>query len=291
MTNTLPSRWTRFKANVVSYFKDILHLLRLDFYRALKDKSVLIISIISTAYALFYVFLGYIFKSLHITVFTARDAIVASTQLSSMPFLLIGIMLCIFIGKDLNYGTIRNKIIAGYSKKQIYVSTLLVVWIMTMLLLVLFQVVCFTLGTPLIGFPTGAPYSDIADFWIRLGLGYLLVTLAVSVIVFVEMVSRNMVTALLISTIVFVLGPLLMGTLIGPLIVLAWGSKSLAFEVFECFFLYDSFVISSGGSTTGLGFYTPVEGQLALKTLISSGISVIALNWLGVYGFHKVDLK
>ncbi len=298
MTNAKPMKTWTFFSGVAAYCKDLFKLLKLDLYRSLKDKSIIVISIIVAAYALFYVFLGSLLTITyevggvvyHEYIFTARDAVTASTQLSSMPFLIIIILICIFVGKDLSYGTIRNKIIAGYSKKQIYVSTLIWAWLITLLLLVVFQLMAFALGTPLITFPSGDPYPGIADFWLRLGLGYLLVFLAVTIVVFIELVSRNMVTALVVSIILFVLGPML-SFFVASFITLRWGATSLAFEVFECFFLYDSFLISSGGSMVGIGYFTAVDSQVALKTLISSGASIVLLNWLGIYLFHKLDLK
>jgi len=273
-----------------SYFKDIWNLMRLDFYRAIKDKSVIVVTAVVAGYSLLYVLLGYFFEAIDLSLFTARDTVILSTQLSSMPFLVVSILICIFIGKDLNYGTIRNKIIAGYSKKQIYVSTLLVALVMAFALLFLYQILSFLVGFSAFGFPTGSPYPPISDFWTRFGLGYLLVAVAVSIVVFIEMATRNMTSALIVSTIVFALGPAVSG-LIASLIYLTWGANSLAYEVFECFFLYDSFIISSGGSFTGNGFLEAVDSQLAIKTLISSGASVVLLNWLGVYIFHKLDLK
>ncbi len=291
MTNLTPSRWQKMTHSVSTYCRDILKLMRLDFYRAIKDRSVQVISIVVAGYALLYILLGYIMGDVFgAMIFTARDAAIASTQLSSMPFLIIAILICIFIGKDLNYGTIRNKIIAGYSKKQIYLSTFLTVWVMTLALLVVFQGIVLAVGSPLITFPTGFPYSGIADFWVRLGLGYLLVSLAVTILVFLEMVTRNMVVALVVGIVVFVLGPVL-AMFIAPLIQFLWGSNSFAFEAFECLFLYQSYVVSSGGSLEGIGYYTAVENQLAIKTLISSGVSIILINWLGIYLFHKLDLK
>mgnify|MGYP001766574228 FL=1 len=279
-----------FFGKIAEYFKDLCSLIRLDFYRAIKDKSVIVITAIVAGYSLMYVLLGLLFDALETSLFTTRDTVITATQLSSMPFIVISILICIFIGKDLNYGTIRNKIIAGYSKKQIYVSTLIVALSMAFVLLFLYQILSYLVGISSLGFPTGAPYPPISDFWTRLGLGYLLVAFAVSIVVFIEMTTRNMTAALVVSTIVFVLGPVI-SLLVSALIDTAWGSDSFAYEAFECFFLYDSYVISSGGFIFGNGFWTPVEDQLALKTLISSGASIVLLNWLGAYIFHKLDLK
>ncbi len=289
MNNTL--RRKSFLNGIVAYIKDISNLLRLDFYRAFKDKSVLVISCVVAGYALFYTILLYVMGHfIPEAALNARDQLASSTQFSSMPYIIIVVLVCIFIGKDLSYGTIRNKIIAGYSKKQIYLSTLIVAWLVTMALMILAQAVTFALGVPLLSFPTGAPYPGMGDFWIRMGLGYLLISLAISIVVFVEMVTRNMMVGLIVGTVGFLVTPVLFGY-IGSLLIELLGDKHWIFEVYECFFLYDSFVISSGGSFTGIGFYTPVDGQLALKTLISSVATLIALNWLGIYLFHKLDLK
>ena len=290
MNNVLQTPKKTMFGKIAAYFKDLWSLIRLDFYRAIKDKSVIVITAVVAGYSLLYVLLGYFFEALDTSLFTARDTVILSTQLSSMPFLVVSILICIFIGKDLNYGTIRNKIIAGYSKKQIYVSTLLVALVMAFALLFLYQILSFLVGVSALGFPTDSSYPPMSDFWIRIGLGYLLVALAVSIVVFIEMTTRNMTAALIVSTIAFVLGPIL-SMLVSSLIIVAWGQNSFAFEVFECFFLYDSYVISSGGSILGNGFQQALEGQLALKTLISSGASIVLLNWLGIFVFHKLDLK
>jgi ABC-2 type transport system permease protein len=294
MTNAVNTPWHRFFSHIRDDLKDLAHLLRLDFFRALKDKSNLIISAIVGGYALFFILLSYLITAAVNTpgfdLFTSRGLLSISMQISSMPFIIIVVMVCIFIGKDLTYGTIRNKIIAGYSKKQIYVATLLMSWLMAVILLLVFQAILFVVGAPILTFPVGGTNPPLSDFFIRLGMGYFLVTFAMSIVVFLVMVPRNMIVGLIISLVLFVTGPIF-SFYISSFLELQWGTHSLVFEIFECFYFYQAFTILSGGSLTGAGISTALDSQLVLKALISTGASIVLLNWLGVYLFHKLDLK
>ena len=53
--------------------------------------------------------------------FTSRSIIETSFQLGQFQVLLIGVLTSLFIATDISQGTIRNKLIAGYSKFEVYI--------------------------------------------------------------------------------------------------------------------------------------------------------------------------
>jgi len=270
-------------------------LLRLDLRRAIKDKSVIVIFAITAAFAIAQVLLGILMKitagPVTLYLVTARSIIQASFSFSSMPFLLIVILIAVFVGKDLNFGTIRNKIIAGYSKKQIYFAHLLISLIMATAAMLLYQAIVYVTGIGLITFPT----TNLNDFFIRLGLGYLVVWTAISITVFIEMMSKSMVTAIIVSVILFLFLPLISGGLSIYFTADAFvrGVTDVRSPILEYFYFYQAYAIPNGNVVAVI--LGEPDSQLSAafiwKTLGVNLVMLGGLNYLGMYLFPKTDLK
>lgn len=66
--------------------------------------------------------------------------------------ILLSIFCSLFIGTEYNDGTIRNKIVIGHSRIAIYLSNLLVSILAGLLMCFVNFLLCFIIGTPLLGF-------------------------------------------------------------------------------------------------------------------------------------------
>lgn len=112
------------------------NLLKNDLLRIIKDKTIIVVLIISVALAfsrpLFNALPGYIYNNLYPeNPINVRESAAAfslfldSFSITGIIGLLAPILISILISKDISFGTIRNKIILGYSRTKIFVSYLL----------------------------------------------------------------------------------------------------------------------------------------------------------------------
>lgn len=275
-------------------FASLKRLLLLDLRRALRDKSVIVIFGVVALLAFGYILLASLLSvtSGGVTVYmmTARDLIISSFTISSMPFLIIAVMVCIFIGKDLTYGTIRNKIIAGYSKRQIYLSNLIISLALTIAALLLYQLVIVAVGIPIIGFPK----ANLPDFFIHYGLGLLIIFVAISIIVFVEMMSKNAITGIIVGLLLFIFGTLISSVAYSYFYALSqqYSHTNAGLIIMEYVYFYQAYTISGGSLLeTILGTMGTLEAGFIWKTLATNLGLLALLNGLGLGLFPKTDLK
>jgi hypothetical protein len=103
----------------------MINLLRLDFRKLFHDKIFIIGSII---YLFVSVLMGYALSSVDgvISSNTTLTYIKSCFSLMNYGSVLIFIFMTVHTTKDFSQGTIRNKIVAGYSRAKIYFSSLVV---------------------------------------------------------------------------------------------------------------------------------------------------------------------
>ena len=68
---------------------------------------------------------------------------------------IITVFCALFIGDEFAYGTIRNKLTAGYTKREVYLAFLLVNFVATLLLALAYLLSVFLVGIPILGFFQG----------------------------------------------------------------------------------------------------------------------------------------
>lgn len=160
------------------------NLLKADFRRIRKDKMLMIMLIIAGAfavftpgmYALIQHFTGDLFEVLFPNNAYSKAHFFAAFTIGNDVGLVVPILLAIVLCKDFSYGTIRNKIISGKSRAQIFLSlfitcTAVMVAVMTIHALL-------TLGFSLIFFDYQATAFTISDFWYLLeSLVFILLTI------------------------------------------------------------------------------------------------------------------
>ena len=105
-------------------------LLKVDLKRILKDKLLLVVAIIGVVLALttpliykfIYLFLGADDTGLLGSLLSIKTMFYSSFSLSNNIGFIIPVFLLIIMSKDFSYGTIRNKIISGSSRTNVFLS-------------------------------------------------------------------------------------------------------------------------------------------------------------------------
>jgi len=290
-------------------------LLRLELRRLLKDKVVMAMLIILVVIAFFQALVagtsyyedpwtGTIYWTL-----TMRDLLSTSFQLSSTPFIIIGIVIAVFLAKDVNQGTIRNKLIAGYSKLEIYWSSVITATLLTFVSLLIFHGLTLGFGQIWgIPFPIDATVTnDLENFVIYMAIGYLIVFVATSIINFIAMMVKNMAGVIVLS-IVFMVFTLVFALLFESLLKfwLIYSRYDLYTEaqqaqdalnrlqgILDYFYIFQALKYSTSlfNPTDFTNFYSD-EGRAYLFKVLGTNFGLLALlNLGGAYWFSKTDLK
>ncbi len=171
----------------------MLNLLKNDLLRIIKDKTIIVIISIAVALAFSKPLINalpvYIFNSLNpenaVNVreeAAAFDLFLSSFSVTSAVGLLTPIFIIILIARDLNYGTIRNKIVLGYSRTKIYLSYFLTAFIA--MVVVMFGYAILTL---LFSFAFFNPFPKNVN--VGPYIGYLFLMMFVYLILYVFVVS------------------------------------------------------------------------------------------------------
>jgi hypothetical protein len=291
-------------------------LFALEFARFSKQTSAWVILSLILFLGAFNVFLAQVsvfegFEGDIIRSFTARSIIESSFQLSQFQVLLIGVLTSLFIAHDIAQGTIRNKLIAGYSKTEIYLVQMGMSILITILGLFLYHALPLAFSW-LITFPiTQDDQGTLANFFILMGFGYGLVILAVVFTTWISLKAKNTAGAIIFTILIFILGPTLM-TIIksiveGLVLVNIDQFENLeAFElaqqqingIFEWIYFYQIQRINGPVSIfdflfgdRGINFFNPDNQAFIWKTIVTTVASFVLFIGLGARGFAKSDLR
>ena len=291
-------------------------LFALEFARFSKQTSAWVILSLILFLGAFNVFLAQVtvfegFDGELIRNLTARSIIESSFQLSQFQVLLIGVLTSLFIASDIAQGTIRNKLIAGYSKTEIFLVQMGMSILITIFGLFLYHALPLAFSW-LITFPiTQDDKGTLANFLILMGFGYALVILAVVFTTWISLKAKNTAGAIIFTILIFVLGPTLI-TIIksiveGMVLVNIDQFENLeAFEqaqqqingIFEWIYFYQIQRINGPVSffdflfgDRGINFFHPDNQAFIWKTVATTVASFVLFIGLGARGFAKSDLR
>ena len=272
------------------------NLLKADFKRVLQDKLLLIMGIIAVAFAV-------VMPLLYAAIFSGagmKDDPLLSMYISGKVQFFdalsignnMGLIAPIFLGitlfKDFSYGTIRNKIIAGKSRRSIFLSmyiTCAVVFVAVMLFHAF-----ITLGISLIFFDYQATAFTLADFWYFLAsLGFeLLVLLWVASLLSWLCASAKNVGLVIVLFFAFSFGLSLIGGILQIVIPVleVYGSNE---NLIDVLYFIDRINIGSSAMYIGTGTAYTLEDVLYLT--LSPLVGILGFTWLGLRRFNKRDLK
>ena len=257
-------------------------LLKTDLRRILKDKLFLVVCILGVVFAVSTPLLNQLIivgldisEEMSVSFATAKSMFFSSFSLSGNFGLILPILLSIVLCKDFNQGTVRNKIISGKSRKDVFFSmffsgTIVICGVMlahAMLTLVIS--LCFF------------PYQP--EFW------YLLISLLFSILLYVFISALISFLCVLMKNvglaIVIYIAINFFFSIVGTIISLAAvfsETESTALEIAQKANLFTASHIGTGVT------YTLLE---VLCTLLPVFIGVALCLFFGNLIFKKKDLK
>ena len=290
-------------------------LFALEFSRLRRQTSTWVIGLIILALGGFNVLISSVFSFLdengtRFFIFTTRSILESSFQLGQIQILLIGVIASLFIASDISQGTIRNKIIAGHSKFEIYLVQMGMSIAITVIGLMLFHALP-TAFSWLITFPiTVDDGGSFANFLIHMSFGYFLVITGVLLTTWVALRTKTTASAIIFTLLIFVLGPSFSTIVLSIIQGIALANtdqfldaaefvkiQAQVVEIFEWVYFYQLNRLANVGSLfdfdgiTNLNFFNANTLPFILKTLISNAILLTLIIGLGGRRFAKSDLR
>lgn len=278
----------------------MLRLIKTDLKRILKDKLFLVTLILAGIFA---VITPVLYKIIAVTLGSideemtemlgmfvhTKDMFFSSFSLGNNFGLVLPIFIAIIICKDYSYGTIRNKIICGHSRTNIFLSIFISGAIVMCGVILVHALLSLGVGSLFFKYKDGA--FTAKDF------AYLLESVAFQLLVYVfisalicflcSMCKNAGVCIVLYIAIMF--ASILLGTILSvgvDMSAFGEGNKTLA-RVLE--FLLDSNVFTSNSSVIGrVDVYK--AGDVLKLILAPTGFAALFVG-LGILGFNKRDLK
>lgn len=246
-----------------------------------------------------------------IALLNARTILETSFQLGQFQLLLIGVLTSLFVARDINQGTIRNKILAGYTKFEIYVVAMVMSMVIALIGLVLFHALP-SIFSPIITFPiTPDDGGSLANFFIHMAFGYGLVLVGVLMTTALALRTKSVAGAIIFTLLIFALGPSLTliiksiveGVVLTNIDIFIDQASYLAArkqinDIFEFVYFYQLNRLNNLGSlldifdpTSRLNFFHPDNTGYIWKTMTTNLILVVGLFALGGRQFARSDLR
>lgn len=281
----------------------MLKLLHANFYRLRKNKvfiGIIIITIIASFVILFNTYQGNITNEKYNMQKMQIDR--TYTIYINVISFLIAVFVSIFVGSDYDNGTIRNKIIVGHSRKNIYLSNLIVSIIVGLVLEIIYLIIISIVGIPLIG----KIQMNILDFlYIILDMIFLIIVFS-SIFNFISMICSNVT----LSTVGSLLLILIMYVFCMSISGIAYSTKELKIQDFDengnlvTKYLEDEnypgdfkknlcktiINILPTGQAMELSEVNIDINEIKIYPLYSLGV-ILIINILGIYMFNKKELK
>ena len=272
------------------------NLLKADFKRVLKDRLFLVVCIIAGAFA-------FITPMLYVAIFSsfegemdemlsmlgmsvsAKSMFFAAFALTDNLGLVLPILLSVILCKDFSHGTVRNKIIAGYSRRDIFLSMLTVCF--TVLFGVLLAHAILTMLVSLIFFPFGE--GSFGYFLLSVLFELLVCLFVASLISFLCASTKStglavvfyVATTMIMSIVTAVLQ--IGGMILSPELGMSTGGGYKVVEFLQS--------INVFGFSSVIGAGTEYSAREVLSCILSPTVFAAALTALGTYNFGHKDLK
>ena len=271
-------------------------LIQADLKRVIKDKLLLVLAILAVVFALITpLTFALVFSVIDVSEEPMLAALVSAKGLFFQSFSMTNnmgfiapILLAIILYKDFSYGTVRNKIISGKSRSQIFLSTFIVCSLVLVCLIMLSAFI--TLGVSLIFFDyqEGAfAAADLGYFFASLGFELLVLLFMSALLSLLCTCSKNLGIAIVLY-LAFTFALTLVGSftqVIGAVAQTFVESEMLA----KVINVIDRLNVGMSTSYIGTGDSYSLSDVLYLTLPALSGIA--AFLGLGLVSFNKKDLK
>ena len=269
----------------------MFELLKVDLKRIWKDKLFLVICILAGAFA---VCSPLLYKGL--TFFMEKgEGFPLPVDAKSLFFnafspgnnvgLILPILLLIILCKDFGHGTIRNKVICGKSRAQIFFSMLLACAVYTCGIMLLYALL--SLGVSLIFFDYQATAFTAKDFWYLLasvGMEMLVYLFITALVCLLAVTMRNAGVAIVVYVAISFFFAIIGSVTSMGVLMVDQGNK-VAYKFLEIFNKCNLFL----GGVIGMGnSYTVSDIVCVIATALFGGAG---FTLLGCWLFKRKDLK
>ena len=189
-------------------------LLNASFSRLRKNKIFLGLVILTIIIAAFMLISEYLDKVKYSSVFgiSSNTTDILLTNFINIIGFFIAIFTSLFVGAEYSDGTIRNKIVAGHSRKNIYLSNLIVSIVVGLILEFIYLIIISIVAIPLLG-SIQMTFSQLAVILLDI---IMIIIVYSSIFNFIALICSNItistVSSLLLILIMFVIDMLLSPT-------------------------------------------------------------------------------
>jgi hypothetical protein len=285
-------------------------LLKLQLFRAIKDKGTIVFAIITIGLGLLSVLFNFLIANsfgqggseLLEGLFDISSMINSSFSLTSTPMILLIIIGVVFLYKESGWGTIRNQVVAGYSKIKIYFANFFSMLIILFTIMLAYQLVNMGLSF-IFGFKFGIETAaELGVFLKNYGLNLLIFITEIAFMTFISMLFQNIIAPIFLVIIVPIfVGAILVNFIIPIVVLLNPENGATIVGTFEFVIWYQNTALTISGFTyeltSGIGqlmgatLYDTKSASFIIKTIATN----LALNGiflgLGSYLFSRKDLK
>lgn len=271
-------------------------LLKADFKRVCKDKLLIVMGILAVVFALITPLLyalifstgGMAEEPMLATLISGKAQFFSSFSMGNNLGLIAPVLLAIVLCKDFSYGTVRNKIIAGKRRSQIYLSLLITCSVVLVAVMLLNAFI--TLSVSLIFFdyqPTPFTWADFGYFLASLGFAVLTLLWVAALLSLLCANGKNVGLAIVLYVAV-AFGLVMAGSIVQvalTLLPISDGNEVLM----DVLHFLDRINIGTSVSYIGVGTTYTLEDVLYLTLPPLTGIA--GFTGLGILRFNKKDLK
>lgn len=271
-------------------------LIQADLKRVLKDKLLLVLAILAVVFALITpLTFALVFSVIDVSEEPMLSALVSAKGMFFQSFSMTNnmgfiapVLLAIVLYKDFSYGTVRNKIISGKSRSQIFLSTFIVCSLVLVCLIMLSAFITLGVGLIFFDYQEGAfAAADLGYFFASLGFELLVLLFMSALLSLLCTCSKNLGIAIVLY-LAFTFALTLVGSftqVIGAVAQTFVESELLA-KVIK---VIDRLNVGMSTSYIGTGDSYSLSDVLYLTLPALSGIA--AFLGLGLVSFNKKDLK
>ena len=270
-------------------------LIQADLKRVLKDKLLLVLAILAVVFALITpITFALVFSVIDVSeepmlaaLVSAKGMFFQSFSMTNNMGFIAPVLLAIILYKDFSYGTVRNKIISGKSRSQIFLSTFIVCSLVLVCLIMLSAFI--TLGVSLIFFDyqEGAFAADLGYFFASLGFELLVLLFMSALLSLLCTCSKNLgIAIVLYLAFTFLLTIVGSFTQVIGAVAQTFVESELLAKVIK---VIDRLNVGMATSYIGTGDSYSLSDVLYLTLPALSGIA--AFLGLGLVSFNKKDLK
>ncbi len=276
-------------------------LLKADLRRIFKDKLLLIMGILAVTFAavtplIYAVILAGtnaaqvdMVSDLLSGYFSGKAQFFSAFSIGNNMGLIAPVFIIIVLCKDFSYGTVRNKIIAGKSRTEIFMSLFISCSVVFVAVMMAHALV--TLGISLIFFDYQSTAFTASDFWYLLeSLGFeILVLLCVSAILSWLCASKKNVGLVIVLYVALAFGLVLAGSITQMVLGIMDAVDGNGTDIAVVLRFVDRINIGNSSVYIGTGSEYTLEDILYLT--ITPTVGILGFTGLGLLNFNKKDLK